>query len=335
MKKQSENESATEKPAAGFPWKKALFALLILIAIGGGLFTVAVVYFALSPDAGVGQCVAVIRVNGEITVDSQDGGIFGGAQTASSERLVKLLRRAADNDKYTAVLLDINSPGGSAVASKEIFEEVLKASEKKPVVSYLGEVAASGGYYIASASDEIVSDPNAITGSIGARMTLLNYAGLLEKLGISEEDIKSGSMKDIGSASRDMTAEERELLQQIINETAEGFVSDVRYARGDRIIEPQFSQVLDARVLSPKMALSAGLVDRIGLKSEALDEAYALSHEGNYTADEVAVCDLSKQGAFGSLLEESAQAVGRGIGTSIATQIIGRADAAAPAAQYR
>ena len=310
-------------PRKPFPWKWALiggFAATVLVGIVGA----ALVLVAASSDGSeslfFGDCVGVVSISGEIGIDNPTGFLGKEAAGASSEKIAEILKGAQGEEKYYAVLLDINSPGGSAVASKRIYDAVrkLRTEGNKTVVAYLGEVAASGGYYVASAADEIVADPNTLTGSIGARFDMLNYAGLLGKLGISDDSVKSGAMKDIGSGTRNMTAQERKLLQDIIAETAKNFENDVRAGRAGKTAEPHFSQALDARVLSPQMALRAGLVDRIGTKDDAIEVAYRLSHGGNAPEGEPEACKISQAGFWGEMFGDAAERFGRGVGFSLA-----------------
>ncbi|OIO24607.1 hypothetical protein AUJ14_05740 [Candidatus Micrarchaeota archaeon CG1_02_55_22] len=233
------------------------------------------------------SCVGIITLDGEITLEH--AAFYDSA--AQPQELERQLRAADENDDVGSVLLVINSPGGGAVASQEAFTAVRTA--KKPIVAYLGEVAASGGYYVASAADRVVANPNTLTGSIGARATLLNYAGLLEKLGISMESIQHGDVKDMGAPYRNITTEERAILEAIINESGENFANDVRAARKGRLNEKLFeAQALDARVLSATQAQKIGLVDDVATRSDALRIAAAM---GNVSYDGTpALCVLQE-----------------------------------------
>ncbi len=222
-------------------------------------------------NSGFGSCVGVVRLEGDI-----DYGSSASILSASSPSVYSFIDdfdSAQSNPRVKAVLLEVNSPGGSSAASKEAFDAVRNAS--KPVVAYIEDVGASGGYYVAAASSEIVANPNTLTGSIGARTTLLNYEGLFQKLGLSEESIKSGALKDIGTGARNLTPEERLVLQDIVDEVSANFLGDVRAARAGKLT-PLFENALDARVLSAKQALAAGLVDSLGTRPQALRRAAEL-----------------------------------------------------------
>lgn len=226
--------------------------------------------------SGNASCVGVITLTGEIATEPTSWS----ASAAQPYELDSQLRKAAGDSSVGAVLLEINSPGGGAVASKEAYD-VVRAS-KKPVVAYLGEVAASGGYYVASGTDYIIANPNTLTGSIGGKIELLNYGDLMGKLGVRVDSIQSGESKDVGSPYRNLTDAEKTELQAIINESAANFVSDVRQGRGARLNNALFNEYLDARVLSAKMAKQAGLVDAVAGRREALRIAAAM---GNVTYD--------------------------------------------------
>ena len=233
------------------------------------------------------SCVGLITLDGEITLGHA---AFYDSATQPQE-LERQLRQADKNPDIGSILLIVNSPGGGAVASQEAFTAVKNA--KKPVIAYLGEVAASGGYYVASAADRVVANPNTLTGSIGARATLLNYAGLLEKLGVSIESIQHGELKDVGAPYRNITAQERAILEAIINESGENFANDVRAARKGKLNEALYqTQALDARVLSATQAQRIGLIDDVATRSDALRTAAAM---GNVSYDGTpALCVLQE-----------------------------------------
>ncbi len=290
--------------------------LLTLAVIFTALFALA---FALSPRGfglSVGDCVGVLRVEGELSESADAIGFFVGGVSSASVK--KLLANAESDFRVKALVLEVNSPGGSAVASKEVFEALRVFRGRKPVVAFLSEIAASGGYYVASAADYIVANPNSITGSIGARATFLNYEELFKKIGLREETIKSGELKDIGSGTRNLTAEEKKLVGEIINETAQNFVNDVVAARGNAVRDNQFfEKALDARILNAKMALRAGLVDEIGVFDDALRKAGAL---GNASVDErgiPATCELREAPGLTELLFGLSAGLGKAFGSGM------------------
>ncbi len=170
----------------------------------------------------------------------------------------------ADKPEVKALLLDINSPGGTVASVQDIYDAVIYfKTQKKPVVAMFRDVAASGGFYVAMAADKIVAQPGTITGSIGVIMQGSNIEGLMQKIGVKTEAIKSGKFKDTGSAYRPMTDEERELLQTLINDTYAQFF-DVVKAHYPNIPEGLLKEVADGRIFSGAQAKSYGLVDALG-----------------------------------------------------------------------
>ena len=171
-----------------------------------------------------------------------------------------------------AVVLRLDSPGGGVAASQEIYDAVLRLhDEKKPVIASMGGVAASGAYYIACAADSIVSNPGTLTGSIGVIMSFPNTEELFRKVGVRFEVVKTGKFKDIGSLSRPMTPEEKDLLNGVLSSVYEQFVSAIADGRG-----MQRSDILpyaDGRIFSGKQALDLGFVDRLGNLDDAVQLA--------------------------------------------------------------
>ena len=188
------------------------------------------------------------------------------------------LKRAVADSSVRAIVLRVNSPGGEVSASDTIFHEVLRFRQEtgRPVVAALVGTAASGGYYAALAADCIVAEPTAVTGSIGATLRYVNVEGLFGKIGLKSEHIQSGPLKDIGSATRPMTPEERKILQDLINTLFQRFIGLVRERRPD-MTPADLDAISDGRVLTAQQALDLHMVDRIGYLDDALDEAYRLA----------------------------------------------------------
>jgi protease IV len=218
----------------------------LLSALGGG-------------QKGVGlwaDAVGVIEVRG----------VINGADT-----IVDSIRRFAKADHVRAVVLRVESPGGGVTPSQEIYRELTRLREKKPIIASLGGVAASGGYYIASACSAIVANPGTITGSIGVIMETVNVQGLLEKLGVKGVVIKAGTYKDLGSPLREMSPEERQILGTMLNDVHKQFVAAV--ATGRHMDEAKVQTLADGRVYSGEQALHLGLVDQLGNFQDAISLA--------------------------------------------------------------
>jgi protease-4 len=187
----------------------------------------------------------------------------------SDEEAIEAIKRFAQSDQIRAVILRVESPGGAVTPSQEIYRELLRLREKKPLIASLGEVAASGGYYVASACQTIVANPGTITGSIGVIMgTMYNVQGLLEKLGVKGTVIKAGTYKDIGSSIREMTQEERQILKEMLDDVHQQFITAV--ATGRKMDEAVVRKLADGRVYSGEQAKRLGLVDQIGDFQDAI-----------------------------------------------------------------
>ncbi|MBC7341884.1 MAG: signal peptide peptidase SppA [Clostridia bacterium] len=219
---------------------------------------------------GWGEGIAVISINGVISGDDYAAG------GASAPSIMEQLSRAKDDPAVKAVLLRINSPGGSASASQEIGDEVrrLREAGKKVVVS-MGDTAASGGYWIACNADYIVANPATLTGSIGVIMQFQNLEELYRKIGIKTENITSGPHKDMGSAARPLTPAERDILKAMVNDIYQQFVQVV--AQGRKMSEDKVRSLADGRVFTGRQAKELGLVDALGNFYDALNYASKLA----------------------------------------------------------
>lgn len=221
--------------------------------------------------------VAVIRVNGPIVGGDDADMAWGSPSSTTSGALMRQFRKARQDDSVQAVLLRVNSPGGSAAATQEAAAELQKLKDSgKPVVVSMGDTAASGAYWLVAYGDKIYANPSTITGSIGVYMSYYDVQGLSEKLGVREEKIKSGPHKDIFSPFRPMTEEERRLTQNMVDDMYEQFVAVVaeqRHMDGEKV-----RSLADGRVFTGVQAKEAGLVDELGNYYDALGYAGTLIH---------------------------------------------------------
>jgi protease-4 len=181
-----------------------------------------------------------------------------------------------DDQSIKAILVRIESPGGAVGPSQEIYQELRRTVLKKPVVASLGGIAASGGYYIASACNQIVANPGTLTGSIGVIVHFSNLRGLFDKVGYEMITLKSGQFKDIGNPSRKMTPEEEALVQVMIDSVHQQFIHDV--ATGRNLPEKDIKNIADGRILTGEAASQLGLVDSLGNFQDAVDTAARLGH---------------------------------------------------------
>ena len=186
----------------------------------------------------------------------------------SSEQVLKHLSELRNNPNVKSVVLRIESPGGAVGASQEIYEEVKRTNEVKPVVASMGSMGASGGYYAALGARNIIANPGTMTGSIGVIVKFPNLEGLYEKIGYKSEVIKSGPLKGIGASNRALSEEERTLMQDLIKNVYNQFVRDVAAARS--MPEETVAGLADGRIYSGEQALEAGLIDTLGNFTDAI-----------------------------------------------------------------
>lgn len=227
------------------------------------------------PLGGVQADVGIFDLVGAISNGEDDG--IGGTRGISSARVVPLLRKA-EKDGVKAILLRINSPGGTAAASQAIYEELMRIRKagKIKIVAALGDVAASGGYYIAAAADHIVSLPGTTTGSIGVIAHAPNFQGLMQKIGVQDQVVKSGPHKDILSPFKAMDPAERAIIQAIVDDTYQQFLEAVARGR-TKLPLSRLRPLADGRIFTGRQALQAGLVDSLGNFEDALKKAASLA----------------------------------------------------------
>jgi protease-4 len=232
-------------------------AILLFIGV---IFFALIYFFALIKGDGrslhLRATVGVVRVEG-ILIDSTD--------------IVDQIEEFAGDDGIKAVVLRINSPGGGVVASQEIYQSVRELVKKKKVIASMGAVAASGGYLIATAADRILANPGTITGSISTVMQFADIQELMRKVGVRSSVVKSGKFKDIGSPVRDMTAEEKQLIQAIVDDIYDQFTRTVSENR--KLPLEVILNLADGRIFSGRQALAAKLVDELG----GIQDAVALA----------------------------------------------------------
>ena len=193
-----------------------------------------------------------------------------------SESVVEELNNYAEDSSIKAIVIRIDSPGGGVVPSQEIYNAVKNArKEGKKVIVSMGSIAASGGYYIAAAADKIVANPGTLTGSIGVKMEFANLEKLLEKIGVKGMVVKSGEYKDIGSPYREITDQEKKLLQNVIDDVHSQFIKAV--AEGRNLPEPEVRAIADGRIFTGQQALALKLVDQMGDLGDSIKTAGSMA----------------------------------------------------------
>lgn len=240
----------------------AATVLLAVAVVGAFLFVLGAVL--RGPDAGAfafGPRVAVVELEGVI-LDVQD--------------LLADLKSHRENPVVRAIVVRINSPGGVVAPTQEVHQALVKVREAgKPVVASLGAVAASGGYYVAVAADRIYANPGTLTGSIGVIMQLANIGELMKKVGVDYVVVKAGRFKDVGNVSRQMTPEERRVLQALLDDVHDQFIAAV--ADGRQLDRAKVLGFADGRIFSGAQAQGLGMIDELGSLEDAVNGAAKLA----------------------------------------------------------
>ena len=266
------------------PQKRHLFRKVLWVVAGIMGTVILMNLFFPDIDLSTEDRIALIRIEGVI-VDSQ--------------ATVGELKKFGENPSIKAIVLRIDTPGGGVVPSQEIYDAVKRVRNKsnKAVIASMGSVAASGGYYIAAATDRIVANPGTLTGSIGVIMETANLEGLLQKIGVEGVIIKSGKYKDVGSPLRKMSAEERGLLQAVMDDVHKQFIEAVAEGRS---MELRAAQLLaDGRIFTGRQAKEAKLVDELG----DLEDAIPLAAEVVGIEGEPKVVEPRRRFSFRELLD--------------------------------
>jgi len=236
--------------------KVCLFFLVIFLL----LVIISAALTLLQSHIPLREKIALIRIEGPII---------------TSKDTIEEIKEYRDDASVKAIVLRVDSPGGFVVPSQEIYEEVKKTVDKKHVVVSMGSLAASGGYYISAPASLIVANPGTTTGSIGVIMEIPNLSGLMEKIGVKRETIKTGKYKDLASVFRGIGDEERKILQGVLDDVHNQFIQSV--AEGRNIPVEKVREIADGRIFTGRQAVEVGLVDRIGNLQDAIKEASTLA----------------------------------------------------------
>lgn len=215
--------------------------------------------------------ILLVDISGVISSKEQGRGLFG-ERASMVSRVREELEKASKDERVRGVILRLNTPGGTITASDIIYQEIkrFKRERNLPVVACMMELATSGGYYVATAADTIVAHPTTVTGSLGAIAIKFNAEGLMEKIGIEDETIMAGDKKDLFSPLRPLTEEERVIIQDMLNEFHQRFISLIAENRKTLSLE-QVKPLADGRVYTADQALKNGLVDEIGYLDDVIE----------------------------------------------------------------
>ncbi len=229
--------------------KKILIFFLIIFAV----IALLSLMLTFSDKVPLGEKVALVKVTGVIL---------------DSASVIEELKEYAKDSSVKAIVLRVDSPGGAVAPSQEIHEEIIKVKQNKKVIVSMGTVAASGGYYISAPADKIVANAGTLTGSIGVIMELPNFEGLMKKIGVETQIVKSGRHKDMASVFRSLTPEEKQILQTVLDDVHNQFIKAVSEGRGIKFEE--IKNIADGRIFTGRMAKDIGLVDELGNLQDAI-----------------------------------------------------------------
>ncbi|MDY9922283.1 signal peptide peptidase SppA [Methanobacterium sp.] len=258
---------------------------LILGIVGGGFLILVVIFIAIlsllgnegvTSSTSFGNTVAVIPVQGEIAYGESS---ILGSSIVTPQSVTEGIKQAEEDSSVSAIVLDVNSPGGSPVASEEIMNVVKNSS--KPVVVWISDIGASGAYLVASPADKIVASPSSIVGSIGVILSLTDLSGLYQKIGVNQYAIKAGEYKDIGASYRNLTPEEAEMLQEMVDQDYEYFINQV--AENRKLDVNYVRTIAEGKIYTGTQAKDLKLVDETGDREKAIESAARLGGiQGNY-----------------------------------------------------
>ena len=282
-----------------------LSVIVILAAVGLFLGLVMTLLFSV---AGPSEALSLKEKIGVLPIE--------GAITESDSLVAQLVEFRKDR-RIKAILLRVDSPGGGVGPSQEIYREIRKTINTKKVVASLGSLAASGGYYVASAADKIVANPGTLAGSIGVIMEFVQVEELLKKIGVSVEVLKTGEFKDIGSFHRKLSERDREMIRTLVFDVQRQFVDAV--AQGRNLPVEKVREIADGRILSGAQCKDLGLVDQLGNFEDAVELAKTLAGiKGEVTL----VYPKKPRGKWWNLfLQDASQAVAKAIRDALMTRM--------------
>jgi protease-4 len=298
-------KTQTQQPGVGARWG-VVIVVLVFLALISFVSAMIIGLFVSTSDVEKPGNVAHITIAGPIVAHSPTG--FLSSEMADSTEIIKLIKKAEENDEVKAVLFEINSPGGTAVASWEVADAVKKLN--KTTVAWIREAGASGAYWIASSADHVIANPMSLTGSIGVIASYIEWGGTLERYNASYRRLVSGEYKDLGSPFKEMTEDEEKIMQDNLDAIRQIFVDEV--ARNRKLSKENVDKVADGRFYLGKQALDLGLIDALGGKQDAID--YIEKKEGI----EADLAEYKKSKTLADILagasSEQSYFVGQGIG---------------------
>ncbi len=291
------------------PWLFLIILIVILALISFFIAGIASLFINSDIEVSGSGNVALIPIKGELVTD-EDFSFFGTDETTSTD-IIKLIEKADANPSIKAIIFEINSPGGSAVASEEVSNVIKKV--QKPKVAWIREAGASGAYWIASSADYIVASRMSITGSIGVIASYLEFSGLIQRYNITYEKLVSGKFKDAGTPFRELTPEERQKFQQKLDLIHQEFIN--RVVANRKLSKDSIRKITTGEFFLGSEALELGLIDELGSKDESLRY---IENTLNISAS---IVEYKKHKSFFEALSQTINQksfyLGKGIGSSL------------------
>ncbi|MBI2522959.1 signal peptide peptidase SppA [Candidatus Woesearchaeota archaeon] len=289
-------------------WWQAI-KIILGLAVLSFILSIIISMFIEDDFDGLDGNVAVIDITGTILADEDVDFLF--EDVTSSDDIIELIKKADRNNEIKAIVFKINSPGGSAVASEEIANEIKKTN--KTTVAWIREIGTSGAYWIASASDHVIANRMSITGSIGVIASYLGFSGFISDHNVTYERLVSGNLKDMGSPFKEMTQEERILFQKSLDSIHDYFVEEV--AKNRNLKRRDVEKIATGQFFIGAEAKELGLVDELGGREEVITYVEEkIGEEADFTSYE------TKKGFFeslGKIFNENSFYIGKGIGNSL------------------
>lgn len=289
-------------------WPLIIIGLVFLLLVSFILAGILALFTGVDLESATGN-IALISITGVITSEKDESAIFEGS--SSSSEIVELIEKADKNPNIKGIILEINSPGGSPVASDEIAQAIKETN--KTTVALIREVGASGAYWIASSTEHIIANKMSITGSIGVFASYLEFAGLINEYNVTYQRLVSGRYKDIGSPLKELTQEERRILQEKIDKLYKFFIEEV--SKNRNLPKSKVEELSTGIFYLGSEAIEVGLVDELGTKKQAI--SYIERKEG-IIAD---VVEYKKEktllDVLGRLMNEKSFYIGKGIGSAL------------------
>ena len=259
---------------------RQVFCIIIVVFFSGCAFVNVPLLQPTSPleeqvlEGDGSKKILLLDISGTITEQETSGGLLGRSSASMVSLIRESLQKAEKDADIRGVILRINSPGGTVTASDVIHHDIVAFKKRKniPVLACIMATGASGGYYVAASADEIIAHPTAITGSIGVILMKFNVEGLMDKIGVEEQTVKSGDKKDIMSPFRRATPEEVKLAQEIIDQLYGRFLDVVMARPGNKLHREELHKLADGRIYTAGQALEAKLIDRIGYLDDVIAE---------------------------------------------------------------